>query len=173
MAGHFGASFEIDQPQALRQFDVIERLEGERGRVDLAAANFQVRLIVNADRRIRVRQVGHRAQNDVGFGDNRVELCLRGARPVAQRPAFVLAGFALGRILGLADRFADLVGLAIQFVNFELFALAVSLELHETPHFGTRAASLAILFHKFHVFHDKSSVEHGQFGSSEMMQERR
>ena len=111
-------------------------------------------------RRVGMRQVGDRPQDRVGSRRPRVQLGLGRGRLFAQRAALGLAGFALGGVLGLADRLADFVGLAVQFVDFDLPGFALGFQFDEPRHVGLRAAAAAVLLHEVHVFHDKSAVEH-------------
>ena len=117
VAGHVGARLEIHQIELLGQLHVVQRRKVELGQRRVAAEQFQVRLVVHADRRVGVRQVGNLPVDRVQFGGHLVELRLDGLRLLADLPALVFAGLALGRVLGLADRLGDLVRLAIEFLQ--------------------------------------------------------
>ncbi len=166
VAGHLGAGFEVDQVEPLGQLDVVERFEVELGRLVRAAADFQVRLVVGPQRRVGVRHVGDRSQDGVRLGGQAVELELGLRRFFAQGAAFGLAGFALGGVLGLADRLADFVGAAIELVDLGLHPLAFGFQRDEPAHVGRRAAALAVELHQVGMFHDESAVEHGATSSS-------
>ena len=91
---------------------------------------------------------------------SRVELGLRGGRLLAQFAAFVLAGFALGGVLGLADRLADFVRLAIQLVDFGLLGLALVFQRDEPRDVGLRAAALAVLLTRSAFSTTNLTIEH-------------
>ena len=136
MAGDLGAALEIDQVELLAQRDVIERLEIELRLRGLAAANFEVRLIVGAQRSVGMRHVGDRALDGVHLGQHRVEFGLRRRGLLAELPAFILAGFAFGGVFGLADRLRDLVGLLVQLVDFGLLVAALRVQGDELVDIG-------------------------------------
>ena len=160
MSGDLGSAFEIHQAEPFTQPDVVQGLEREHGRIVQPVADFQVGFIAHSDRRFGMRQVGDRAQNRVGIRHDLVQVRLRRARFFPQRAAFGFACFAFGWVLGLADRFADLVGLPIQLVDFHLCRPAPSFERDELPHVGRRAAPLTVQFHLVGMFDDKSAIEH-------------
>ena len=93
-----------------------------------------------------MRQVGDRAQDARRLSAvNASSSACSGRRLLAQLAAFVLAGFALGGVLGLADRLADLVGLAVQVVDFGLLGLALGLNGDELIDVSMGAALQAVL----------------------------
>ena len=83
---------------------------------------------------------------------------------LAQPAAFGFAGFALGRVFRLADRLADLVGLAIQFVGLGLLRLALGFECDEPGDIGLRAAIGGVALNQFDVFDYKAAIKHGGEG---------
>ena len=63
-------------------------------------------------------------------------------------PAFVLAGFALGIVLGLADRLADHVRLPRKLFDLGLQLAPLRLELDEPRHIDLHAAAVAVLLNE-------------------------
>ena len=111
-----------------------------------AAAEFEIRLIVGADRGGGMREVRNCPQDRCRLRSaSSVELGFGGGGLLAQAAAFGLAGLALGGILGLADRLADFVGLAIQFLDLGLLGFALGFERDEPRDVGLRAAAGAVL----------------------------
>ncbi len=132
--------FEVEQVELLAEVDVIQRLEVEIAGLVPAATHFEIGLIVRPDGSLRVREVGNRSQDRVGFGQCAVQLDLRRRSLLAQAAALFLAGLALGGILRLADRLADFIGLPIQVVERGLMFPAIGLQGDETIDVGFRAA---------------------------------
>ena len=91
MPGHAGPALEIDQVKPLAQFDVIQRLEIEHRQRRLAAEEFQIGLIVRAQRGVGMREVGNRALNRLLLGSDAIELLLDLAGPLAEAAALFLA----------------------------------------------------------------------------------
>ena len=68
----------------------------------------------------------------VRLGRRSRRICFWIAAVCSRKPAaFFLAGLALGRVLGLADRLRDLVGLAVELFELDLQGFAPFLEAHE------------------------------------------
>ena len=107
VAGDAGAAFEIDEVVLLGELHVVEHGEAERPHVDVAAAQLLAGVLA-ADGRLGMRQVRHRVVDRAGLGRraDRCAACIC-VLLLAQPPAFVLAGLALGVVLRLADRLAD------------------------------------------------------------------
>ena len=76
-----------------------------------------------------------------------VQLGLDLGRLLAELAAFFLAGLALGRVLGFADRLRHLVGLLVELVDPGLFRLPLGFERQETIDVDLHAAVDAVLFH--------------------------
>ncbi len=92
----------------------------------------------------------------------RVELGLRRRGLLAQFAALIFASFALGGILGLADRFRDFVRLAIDLIDFGLLLAPLGFESQEAIDVGLRAAQRTILSNQVDVFDDKFAIEHAE-----------
>ena len=81
-----------------------------------------------------MRQVGDLPVNRVQLGGQPVQFGLQLLDLFAQLAALVLPRLALGRVLGLADRLGDLVGLAVRLPRPGLAALARCSECDEVVH---------------------------------------
>ena len=81
---------------------------------------------------------------------------------LAKLSAFVFAGFAFGIVFGLADRFADFVGLALELFDLGLQLAALRFQIDEPSDVGLHAAVVAVLFDQFGIFDNELPVEHGR-----------
>ncbi len=160
VAGDAGPALEIDQIELFGQLDVIQRLEIELRQRGLAAEQFEVRLVVHADRGVGMREVGNLPVERLQLDGQRVELRLASLRLFAQQPALFLAGLAFGRVFRLADRLRDLVRLAIELFDFHLEQPAGLFELDEAVDVDLHAAVDAVLGDEVGVFDDEFAVEH-------------
>ena len=90
----------------------------------------------------------------VQFGGNGVDFGLERLGFFAQLAAFFLAGFAFGRVFGLADRFRDLVRLAIELLDLGLQLFPRFFERHEAIDIDLHAAVDAVLFDQSRRFRE-------------------
>ena len=102
--------------------------------------------------------VGDRPQQVVDFGGDLVELLLCGIALFAQAATFFLAGFSLVGVFGLADRLADFVGAAVEFVSLALQRLTLSVDFDQPIDVGRDATVLAVGLYGLDVFDDIFAV---------------
>jgi hypothetical protein len=141
--------------------NVIEHGEAEWPHVDFAMAKVLAG-ICSANGRFGVREIGDGVVDHRGFGGKAIHMGLDFVFELTDSPPVVFAGFALGIGLGLADRFADEVGLARQFLDFRLQFAALRLELDEPGDVDVHATAVAVLLDELGVFQDQTLVKHYQ-----------
>ena len=167
VAGDAGPALEVDQVELLGQLDVVQRLEIELRQRRLAAEQFQVRLVVDADGRGGVREIGNRPQDRLRLGGDLVELSAecRAASSRMRRPSSFRASRCSGR--GLADRPGRLVGLAIGLVDLRFAASrrwVSSSTNRSTSAVAPRLLQFCLTSSAFSTMNLRSSMEAGRCG---------
>ena len=166
VAGHAGAGLEIHQVELLGQF---ARGPAAGSRTSAAAScRGTVRGSTCRPRRSARRgATGWESAGGARPARRRVASSsrLHGLRLLAELAAFFLAGLALGRVLGLADRLRDLVRLAIELLDLDLqepCGVSSSCTKRSTSTFTPRLAQFCLTSSAFSTMNLRSSMGSGQ-----------
>ena len=127
----------------------------------LAAADLEVRLVVDADRRVGMRQVGNRAQDRVGLGrrSRPARLAPRWSARAASRPSALRASRSAGSLALPIDL---LTSLAWRFSSSTSACLALRWLSSATNRATSACEPRRWQFcrHQVGVFDDESAIEH-------------
>ena len=139
---------------------MIERLEIEFRQRRFAAADFEIGLVVGADRGGGVREIRDGAEDGVGFFGDLRKLGFGGGGLLAQAAAFGFAGLALGRVFCLPIDL--LTSLALRFNSSDSACLALRsasrVTNRATSAFEPRLALLRVTSSTFSTMKRRSSM---------------
>ena len=133
VAGDLGGGLEIHEIELLADLDVIPRREVERRQGSRAVGHLDR---LHAQRGSRMGEIGDGAEQTVLLGSHPVHFGLGRGDLLPQPASLFLAGVALGRILGLANRLGDFIGAAVQLVHLLLASLAAAFQFHDAADVG-------------------------------------
>ena len=126
----------------------------------MAATQLEVGLVIFPDRRIGM---GHVGKTRLDFRNAPIQLVmfeLGRILRLPQPPTFILAGLSFFRVLGLADRFGNLVCLPVEILNLLQQRAASGFHRDQRVNIGRDTAVLAVLHYRLDVFNYEFSIKH-------------
>ena len=137
---------------------MVQRLEIELRQRGLAVRYFQVRLIIHADRGVRVREVEFRWIESSSTAMASSSACKDWVFSRSCRPSSFRASRSAGSFL--ADRLGNLVRFAIEFLDLDLQEPVRFFELHEPMHVNrARLMQFCLTSSAFSTMNRRSSID--------------
>ncbi len=127
------------------------------------ASQLEIGLVIGSHRRIGMRHIGNTRLQLEHLLFQPIDFTLHLVLLVTELSSLRLAGFAFGRVFGLADRLGNLIRAAIEVLDFALFRPTFRVQLHKPIHVGRHASMQTVLFDQFRVFYNELAIQHVEF----------